>query len=78
MRVLDWASQTYFSGCGATAEAEPHDVGARLPPPGNEADWEELRCVQEAGDVVYVPRLWGHAVINLKQSVGAAVEFEQQ
>lgn len=39
---------------------------------------EELLCVQEAGDLIYVPRLWGHAVLNLAQSVGAAVEFEQQ
>ena len=38
----------------------------------------ELLCVQEAGDLIYVPRLWGHAVLNLAQSVGAAVEFEQQ
>lgn len=38
----------------------------------------DLLCVQEAGDVVYLPRLWGHAVLNLAQSVGAAVEFEQQ
>jgi hypothetical protein len=34
-----------------------------------------LECTQEAGDVVYVPRGWGHAVLNLRPSVGWAVEF---
>lgn len=33
-----------------------------------------LLCTQEAGDVVYVPRGWGHAVVNLRTSVGWAVE----
>ena len=33
-----------------------------------------LLCTQEAGDVVYVPRGWGHAVLNLRTSVGWAVE----
>lgn len=74
VRALDWATQTYAGLC--THETTVSD--SELPPPGNEAEWAELRCVQEAGDVIYVPRLWGHAVINLKQSVGAAVEFEQQ
>ena len=31
-------------------------------------------CVQEAGDVFYVPSRWHHAVLNLKYSVGVAVE----
>ena len=33
-----------------------------------------LQCVQEAGDVVFVPRGWAHAVLNLRTSVGVAVE----
>ncbi len=49
-------------------------------------DWEEeylggsrdplaVVCVQGPGDVVYVPENWGHAVVNLADSVAAAFEF---
>jgi hypothetical protein len=34
-----------------------------------------LECTQEAGDVLYVPRSWGHGVLNLETSVGYAREF---
>ena len=34
-----------------------------------------LQCTQRAGDVLYVPPGWGHAVINLNTSVGVAIEF---
>lgn len=37
-----------------------------------------LQCMQEAGDIIYIPRLWGHAVLNVQESVGFAIEFEQQ
>ena len=30
-----------------------------------------LRCVQHAGDLVYVPDGWGHGVLNLEVSVGS-------
>ena len=33
-------------------------------------------CTQKAGDVIYVPHGWGHAVINNRASVGVAVNFE--
>ena len=33
------------------------------------------RCVQEPGDVVVLPKRWGHLVVNLKPSVGIAKEF---
>ena len=36
------------------------------------------QCMQAAGDILYVPRLWGHAVLNVQESVGFAIEFEQQ
>lgn len=32
-------------------------------------------CVQEGGDVMYVPRGWGHGVLHLETVVGYAVEF---
>ena len=34
------------------------------------------QCVQEAGDAVYVPQFWGHAVFNTAPSVGVAYEFD--
>jgi hypothetical protein len=34
-----------------------------------------FRCVQEEGDLFYVPRLWGHAVINTEDTIGYATEF---
>jgi hypothetical protein len=32
-------------------------------------------CVQNAGEIFYVPSLWGHAVLNEGESVAVAVEF---
>ncbi len=33
-----------------------------------------IQCTQEAGDVLFIPSLWGHGTINLQQSVGVAME----
>ena len=35
-----------------------------------------LRCTQRGGDVLYVPYAWSHATLNLRTSVGFAVEFD--
>jgi len=35
-----------------------------------------LTLTQEAGDLLFVPRDWGHAVLNLQPAVGYAVEFD--
>ena len=35
-----------------------------------------LECTQEAGDIVFVPASWGHAVLNVRDSVGMTVEFD--
>jgi oxalate decarboxylase/phosphoglucose isomerase-like protein (cupin superfamily) len=32
-------------------------------------------CTQRAGDVIFVRRGWGHAVLNMRTSVGIALEF---
>ena len=45
---------------------EARDVGG---------DANVLQCVQRAGDVIFVPDAWGHAVVNLAPSVGFAQEF---
>ena len=34
------------------------------------------QCIQESGDLVYIPDGWGHAVENLAESVGYALEFD--
>lgn len=34
-----------------------------------------LTCVQDAGDLLVLPDLWGHATLNLEPSVGLAREF---
>ena len=34
-----------------------------------------FRCTQFPGDVIYVPFDWGHAVLNLDETVGVALEF---
>ena len=34
-----------------------------------------LHCTQYSGDVMYVPTLWGHATLNVRQSIGVAHEF---
>jgi oxalate decarboxylase/phosphoglucose isomerase-like protein (cupin superfamily) len=33
-----------------------------------------FECVQQPGDVLYVPDHWGHAVLNLQPAVGFAAE----
>ncbi|KAK3255452.1 hypothetical protein CYMTET_35364 [Cymbomonas tetramitiformis] len=35
-----------------------------------------LRCSQRAGDLIYVPDLWAHSVLNIRASVGMAYELE--
>ena len=34
-----------------------------------------LECTQNAGDVLFVPPAWGHAVLNTEPSVGVAIEY---
>lgn len=36
---------------------------------------DALECIQYPGDLVFVPDMWGHAVINLREGVGVASEF---
>ena len=70
MRALDWLSRSHGGGVcagegaaaaaaaeGAASEAVPVPAAAAAAGEGNEADVAELRCVQEAGDLMYVPRL---------------------
>lgn len=36
-----------------------------------------LQCTQEEGDLIYVPDMWGHAIVNAEDSIGYAIEFHQ-
>ena len=36
---------------------------------------QPLECVQEQGDLIFVPDFWGHGVLNLAESIGFASEF---
>lgn len=38
-------------------------------------DERPLECVQEAGDIVYIPFDWGHATVNLELTFGYALEL---
>ena len=40
-----------------------------------ESTTEPFQCVQRAGDIMFVPTLWGHGTLNLHQSIGTAYEF---
>jgi hypothetical protein len=51
------------------AELDAQDESARL------GRASVLECTQEAGDVVFVPDGWGHATLNLAESIGWAQEF---
>ena len=37
--------------------------------------WTPMECTQQAGDVLYVPTGWNHAIMNLEAVVGLAVEL---
>ena len=44
------------------------------------ASWSRMsksvrRCSQAAGDVVYLPAMWAHAVINPEEVAGVAIEL---
>ena len=36
---------------------------------------EPLECEQRPGDVLFVPRLWGHGTVNLGETIGVAMPF---
>ncbi|KAI6651982.1 hypothetical protein LOD99_4527 [Oopsacas minuta] len=35
-----------------------------------------LGCTQDSGDLLYIPDMWGQAVLNIKESIGFSQEFE--
>ena len=39
-----------------------------------EDGFQPMECIQMQGDVLVVPELWGHAVLNVQDSVAVASE----
>jgi hypothetical protein len=38
---------------------------------------QPIEVMQEGGDVVFVPEGWGHAVLNLEDTLAVAIEFHE-
>ncbi|EGD77594.1 hypothetical protein PTSG_08691 [Salpingoeca rosetta] len=56
------------------SKQHPHDfIDEQLP--ALRARGAVLECIQESGDVVFVPEMWAHAVLNEAESIGFASEF---
>ena len=40
-------------------------------------DGAAMECIQEPGDVLYIPEGWAHGVLNLDDSIGFSTEFKE-
>lgn len=36
---------------------------------------QPFECIQEGGDIMFAPHIWGHATLNLGETIGIAYEF---
>ena len=43
--------------------------------PGSEHAHLAHVCIQRAGDIIYVPHMWAHGVLNLAENTGYAEEL---
>ena len=78
LNFLAWGRKEWFLQPPAAAEystAAAVDFVAHELPGLRREGRAPLQCSQAAGDALYVPRGWGHAVLNLNTSVGWVVEF---
>ena len=67
-----------FTQARRSAAKQPEGASKSVPPTAAAASSsaeEPLECTQEAGDVLFVPTLWAHGTLNLKQSIGVAYEI---
>lgn len=65
------------SGCGGATESQPGASLSGAPADGSDGALNgtpHYLFLQGPGDVVYVPQHWGHAVLNLADSVAVAIE----
>ena len=51
---------------------------ARVPEEAQAENHTAFRCVQQPGDLIYVPDSWGHGVLNLGATAGWAKSFYVQ
>ena len=61
-------SEAHFAFCHVQDWQRSHQEGQLRGPAA-------LECVQRPGDIVYVPENWGHAVVNVEDSIAVAYEF---
>jgi hypothetical protein len=77
--VLDVLPRLKDRGGGKTVTKGSSAAGAGGVGGGNGGMWgpgsRPLVCTQRAGDVIFVPGGWGHAVLNTETVIGYAVEF---
>ena len=64
MPAMQWVSEVLPGLC---KRCEQRELPERACP---------LVVTQEAGDLLFVPRDWAHATLNLQPSVGYAIEFD--
>lgn len=66
--VASWLRASERWGGGTPPRDTPQGVKASRP----------FRCVQRAGDAIYVPTMWAHATVNLETAVGFAGEMPRE
>ena len=66
--TMDWAAQHLQNHCDTCKLSNDERKGAEYPCP--------IEFMQHPGDIVYVPRGFAHATLNIQTSVGFAVEFQ--
>ena len=73
------SAQATDGSCDAAAGAVAAGPDARSAAEGDmvwDPGWESIsECVQEGGDVLFIPSGWHHAVLNTQESVGIALEL---
>lgn len=78
--AAEWVARTWADERAPQPPAAGAGAGgARKPasPPAQPTPWRQhvVECTQNGGDVLFVPPGWGHATLNLRTSVGIALEF---
>ncbi len=67
--VLQWYNHVMSSGGFESSEAVADadgDVSISV-------SSKPLQCMQYSGDLIYIPRDWGHGVINTQNTIGVSV-----
>ena len=65
----------YAPNASFYSELHPREWHRRGKPVPAGAEEEVRLCEQRAGDVLFVPHLWGHGTLNLGETLGVAFPF---